>query len=97
MVRLSLMFLLSLVAAPRAVVLSSTPVPGAPVLVVFAPGSDGAARIAAAGGRDIGPERAPMGYLAVSENVDFQQRLEDEGAWVVADGAMLARICGVSE
>jgi len=50
-----------------------------------------------AGGRPIGPTRAPFALLAVANDhpEDFPDRLKTEGAWLVLDGAIAAQLCGV--
>ena len=81
-------------AAPGVMALSNPPVPGAAVLVMLPPWADGDGLVAAAGGQVVGPLRAPFAILALSQNADFAEQLRLAGAWAVADGTALARICG---
>ena len=64
-----------------------------PVLVLVPPWTDADALVAAAGGRVIGPARAPFAVLA-DGGAGFAERLRLNGAWAVADGAGIARLCG---
>ncbi|SES29586.1 hypothetical protein SAMN04490244_109142 [Tranquillimonas rosea] len=81
-----------LAAVPVLVSLASSAQPGAPVIVV---GPDAVRAIHVAQGRRIGPRRAPLGVLAVSDRPDFANRLRQSGAWAVLDGRAAAWICGV--
>lgn len=49
--------------------------------------------VAAAGGREVSPMRAPFAVLAV---FDTQTTARSIGAWMVLDGRVIAAICGVS-
>jgi hypothetical protein len=68
---------------------------GTLVLVVSAPGPGARdALIRSAGGRPVGPSQAALAGFATSRAPDFPRRLRDAGAWLVLDGARIARICG---
>ena len=49
-----------------------------------------------ADGRQVGPTRTPIAMLATSDgdNGRFSKRLKAEGAWLVIDGSLAAKICG---
>lgn len=86
----------TLLAMPVALVLSGRPQPGEIALVIAPPwaSAGGAAGVvAAAGGREIGPVRAPFAVLAVLDAPEAAMRL---GAWIVLDGRIMALVCGVS-
>lgn len=68
-----------------------------PVLVLLPPWADAVALVGAAGGRLVGPERAAFAVLAQGEAADFPERLRAGGAWAVADGTGLARMCGAQD
>lgn len=90
MVRISVMAVVLVLAAPFA----ALPAAGrGPVLVILPPWQDAEALVAAAGGRLIGPLRAPFAVLADGAD-GFAERLRQGGAWAVTDGAGVARICG---
>jgi hypothetical protein len=42
----------------------------------------------------VGPSQAALAGFASSRAPDFPRRLRDAGAWLVLDGARIARICG---
>lgn len=93
MVRFGAIAVMLVLAAP----LAALPVAGrGPVLVLLPPWTDAGAVVGSAGGRLIGPERAAFAVLAQGERADFAERLRAGGAWAVADGTGLARICGVT-
>lgn len=75
------------------------PAPGG-VLLVVAPGRTRAALLGAAGARAVGPADAPLASLAVPAGAvpdpALPRRLRAAGAWLVLDGTVLARLCGVS-
>jgi hypothetical protein len=96
--RVDLVLLCAVVlAGPAAAALSAAPRPGFPVVAVFWPWADADAAVRAAGGRTIGPQRAPLGVLAAGQSDDFAARLAEEGAFAVFDGAALAQICSDQE
>jgi hypothetical protein len=66
---------------------------GGPVLVLLPPWTDADAIVTSAGGRLIGPVRAPFAVLAEG-GASFPEQVRQGGAWAVADGAVVARICG---
>ncbi len=82
-------------ATPVALLAGTRPDPGGIVLVVAPPWATtgGAAGIvSAAGGREIGPMRAPFAVLATLDDLPAARQ---HGAWLLLDGRVLARICGV--
>lgn len=88
-------FLTALLAGPLALLASSTPVPGQPVLVIVAPWATNVENtISAAQGDSFGPVNAPMAAFATSDDPEFIQKLHQAGAWAVIDGKTLAAICG---
>ncbi len=91
---LVLMPIAALLAGP-AIVLASAPVArDAPVLVIAGWGGAAQAHVAAAGGRVIGPARAPFGLIAASADPGFADALRARGAWAVLDGGRIAALCG---
>lgn len=91
--------LLSSLCLPPVLALIGAPPPtgDGPRLVLFPPWTDGWAVVRAAGGAPVGPQSAPLGILAyAADNVGFDQRLQDAGAWAVIDGRAIARLCGVT-
>jgi len=89
-------FLLSLAVTPLA--LLARPATGAGiVVVVLPPWMDADTLLTQAGGRVVGPERAPLGVLAQVETVSALKKLRHLGAWAVMDGAALAELCGVDD
>lgn len=89
------LIMMPLLALPIMIVASAGPFSGGPVLVVSPWGEATQANISQAGGRLIGPQSAPLGAFATSDDPDFPQRLKASGAWAVINGARLAAICGV--
>lgn len=84
----------ALVTGPL-VMLAAPPVAGdGPLLVVSGWGAGAERRIGAAGGRVVGPLRAPLGVLATSDNPAFADNLRAAGAWAVLDGRRIAALCG---
>ena len=76
-------------SGPALALASAPPRADAPVLVVALPRAGGAeAVIRAAGATPVGPRIAPF---AAPHSV---RELRDAGAWLVRDGAGLARYCG---
>jgi hypothetical protein len=89
-------FLIAALAGPLAALGAAAPRPDAPVLAIAPPWIDVDAVVARAGGRPIGPVGAPLATLAQGEGAHFAERLRDAGAWMVVDGAALARLCGAA-
>ncbi|ABD55287.1 hypothetical protein [Jannaschia sp. CCS1] len=88
--------LIAFAALPVAVLSAGHPEPGDVALVIAPPwtANGGAAGIvAAAGGREVGPIRAPFAVLAV---FDTQPAARALGAWLILDGRLMAAICGAS-
>ncbi|MBL3560308.1 hypothetical protein [Rhodovulum sulfidophilum] len=85
-----------LVAAP-VLALTGRPIQTASTLLVVGPMNGLPDILRRAGGRPIGPTRAPFALLAVADDhpEDFPDRLKAEGAWLVLDGAIAAQLCGV--
>ncbi|NDK36585.1 hypothetical protein [Rhodovulum sulfidophilum] len=85
-----------LVAAP-VLALTGRPIQTATTLLVVGPMNGLPDILRRAGGRPIGPTRAPFALLAVADDhpEDFPDRLKTEGAWLVLDGAIAAQLCGV--
>ena len=73
------------------------PEAGSPVLVVAPPWSAGAeSMVLQAGGHPLGPGSAPFAVLAGFPDVIPVEALRQLGAWAIADGRVLATLCGVS-
>lgn len=87
--------LFSLAMAPLAL-LSAPPGAGAPVLVVLPPWRDADDMLRRAGGRPVGPLRAPFAVMATG-GTDLAARLRAAGAWAVTDAPLLARICATGQ
>ncbi len=94
--------LLAVLSGPVAAVVGGTPRTDSPMLVIVPPWLDAASVVDGAGGRLIGPVRAPLAVFATvadgaghAATSDFVRRVRDEGAWWVTDGTALAAICGV--
>ncbi|MBL3586823.1 hypothetical protein JMM61_15740 [Rhodovulum sulfidophilum] len=85
-----------LVAAP-VLALTGRPIQTATTLLVVGPMNGLPDILRRAGGRPIGPTRAPFALLAIADDhpEDFPDRLKTEGAWLVLDGAIAAQLCGV--
>lgn len=81
--------------APAALTLRA-PAAGAPALVIAAPWADAEAVAQAAGGSVIALTRAPMATLAVFPDDSSVAAAHAAGAWLVADGAAVAALCGVN-
>ena len=84
-----------LLTLPLAVVSGAQALPNEIALVIAPPWAAAggpAAVVQAAGGREIGPNRAPFAVLAVLDAPDAARR---HGAWAVLDGRAVAQICGV--
>jgi hypothetical protein len=75
------------------------PAPG-DVMLVVAPADRRAAALSAAGARPVGPAGAPLAGLAAQAgpgaDPGLPRRLRAAGAWLVLDGTVLARLCGVA-
>lgn len=86
--------LITLSAMPMALLATTRPEPGGVALVIVPPWAPGGASgvVAAAGGREIGPMRAPFAVLAVFNGHDMGM---SHGAWAILDGRLIAAICGV--
>lgn len=87
--------LVAFLAMPVALATGARAEPGQIALVIAPPWAieGGAAAVAAAaGGREVGPMRAPFAVLAVLEAPDMALRY---GAWLVLDGRFVAQVCGV--
>lgn len=93
---ISAAFLIAALAGPIAALGASTPRANEPVLAIAPPWVDVAGVVDRAGGRAIGPWRAPLATLAQGHGAQFADRLRAAGAWIVIDGAALARICGAA-
>ncbi|MGH1368326.1 MAG: hypothetical protein ACRBCL_06885 [Maritimibacter sp.] len=89
------LLILPLLALPVMIIAGTGPLPAGPVLVVSPWGAKAKSNIEMAGGRIIGPETAPFGIFAASDDPQFSTRLRASGAWAVLNGARLAAICGV--
>ena len=77
---------------------SASPKDDGPRLVLHAPWADGVALVRTAGGQPVGPVTGRFGLLAYADEMDaFDSRLLAAGAWLVLDGAVMARICGIDE
>lgn len=85
------------VFAPVALLARSEPGFAGPVLVIAPPWADLSEIIETSGGRQIGPETAPMARFAASDTqqVQFELRLHRAGAWMVIQSATLADLCGI--
>ena len=85
-----------LFAAP-VLALTGRPIETATTLLVVGPMNGLPDILRRAGGRPIGPTRAPIAMLAVADKhpEGFPKRLKTEGAWLVLDGATIAQLCGV--
>lgn len=85
-----------LIAAP-VLALTGRPIQTATTVLVIGPMNGLPDILRRAGGRPIGPTRAPIALLAVAEThpENFPERLRTEGAWLVLDGAIAAQLCGV--
>ena len=92
---LVLLPLVALAAGPVIVLASAPPRGDAPFLVVSGWGSEAEARVLEAGGRIVGPMRAPLGVFATSDDPGFARALRAAGAWAVIDGGRIAALCGV--
>lgn len=91
----SLIFFVGLVTGPALAVSMSPPLGGDVMLVIVPPWVDADRAIVAAGGEPIGPVRALFGQFAVGRSPDFLTEVRTNGAWAVADGRVLAQLCGV--
>lgn len=67
-----------------------------PVLAVAPPWRDLDAIADRAGGRLVGPIRAPFAAFASGVAPDFSDRLLASGAWFVLDAQGLAQLCGAA-
>ena len=85
----------ALCAGPLLSIAAARPEAGSVVLVITGPITDTGALIEQSGGRMIGPLSGVMGTLAVSHDAAFFDRLDQNGAWAVTNGTLLAQICGV--
>ncbi|WP_425072024.1 hypothetical protein [Sagittula sp. S175] len=87
---------LPLMAAP-VLALTGRPTPTTDTILVVGPMDELGDILRRAGGRAIGPTRAPFALLAHADRhpEGFAQRLEIEGAWLVLDGTRAAQLCGV--
>lgn len=74
----ALLLAASLVAAPM---LALRPVPGAPLLAWFPPGTDAPLAAASGGGLPVAP--GPFGSVLVRGEPDLASRLVAAGAWLV--------------
>lgn len=84
-----------LIAAP-VLALAGRPIQTATTFLVVGPMNGLPDILQRAGGRPIGPTRAPIAVLAVADThpADFPDRLRAEGAWLVLDGTIAAQLCG---
>jgi len=85
----------ALCAGPLLAIAAEKPVAGDIVLVISGPFADTGVLIEESGGRMVGPLSGAMGTLAISQDAAFFDRLEENGAWAVTNGTLLAQICGV--
>ncbi len=85
-----------LIAAP-VLALTGRPIQTATTLLVVGPMNGLPDILSRAGGRPIGPTRAPIALFAVADihPEGFIERLHTEGAWLVLDGTIAAQLCGV--
>ena len=96
MMRLLVFPALALVSVPAGHLAASAQDPGAGVYLVLAPPwRDAEALVAAAGGRTLGPEAAPIGRFAAADVPGFPTRARELGL-VVLDGRALANLCGTN-
>lgn len=88
---------LTLVLAPLPLLtaLASPSQSEGPLLILSAPWADTEHHIAAAGGRVIGPERAPFGVFAASDDPNFAEILKARGLWSVQSSTLSRIFCGV--
>ena len=92
----SFVVLTAFCVGPLLALANSAPRPGEIALVVTWPGTDPTALIEDSGGRIVGPTTAFMGTLAVAEDSVFLSQLRSNGALLVRDGTLIARLCGVA-
>jgi hypothetical protein len=85
---------LSLVVAPLAHLMGTTPSKAGLVLMVVPFWDDSEDVAEAAGVRVIGPTRAPFGTLVAVDDVAQFTELKRAGAWFVLDPATSKWICG---
>lgn len=82
------------VLPPVATLYAAVPGDSGPMLLVHAPWADGSAIAYRAGGRPLGPVRAPMGTLADSDDPrNFARLARAAGAWVVLPATALLALC----
>jgi len=93
---------LAVLSGPVAAVVGGDPRVDGPMLVIVPPWANAGEIVARAGGRLVGPIRAPMAVFAAATDTTapdategFVRRVRNEGAWWVSDGTALAAICGV--
>lgn len=92
-----LVFSTAFLAGPVLALANAPAVPDGIALVLTAPGTDVDAVVEASGGRVVVPASSAFATLAVAEHPAFLQDLTEHGAWLVRDGTLFARICGVSK
>lgn len=92
---LILMGLMGVFAAPVGVLVSAPVTDGQAMLIIAAPWVDTSEIIRKAGAAQIGPQSAPLGALAYSEESGLENRLREAGAWAVLDGRVISQLCGV--
>lgn len=83
-------------AGPLLALANALPAPGQITLVITWPGTDAVGVVEHSGGRIIGPTMALMGTLAVADHPSFFSELRSNGALLVRDGTLIARLCGVA-
>jgi hypothetical protein len=84
---------LVLAAAPAAMLAGAPPGDAGPWLVLAPPWRDADALVAAAGGREVAPARAPLGLLAAADAPGFPGRAAALGL-VVLNARAVADLCG---
>jgi hypothetical protein len=88
-----ILILVATLSGPMAALATAKPRAGEPVLALFWPWQDAERLVTLAGGRIIGPVRAPLAVLAMGKSPDFAGRLSEQGALTVVDGTAIALLC----
>ena len=82
-------------AGPVLSIAAAEPDTGDLVLVIAAPFADMTSLVDLSGGRIVGPNTGVIGALAISDSPAFFETLKENGAWGVADGNLIAQLCGI--